>query len=91
MVIEMLDGEPPYLDELPLRALYLISTKGKPDIKRKNISQELKAVLDKSLEVNPEARVTTVQLLEEPFFNKKCSLGFLKDNIKLAKKKLNSS
>ncbi len=33
MVMEMAEGEPPYMEFPPLRALFLITTKGIPELK----------------------------------------------------------
>lgn len=69
MAIEMVDGEPPYMDEEPLKALYLISTRGAPEPQGK-CSPELTDFLDRCLQSNPENRATAEELLKHPFLKK---------------------
>ena len=88
MIIEMIDGEPPYLHETPLKALYLIAANGKPSVKDENhsrLSPELVNFLDRCLEVNPEKRADTKELLAHPFLAKSKSLSILEPNIKAVK------
>lgn len=92
MLIEMMDGEPPYLNETPLRALYLIATHGKPHLRdRERRSPELLDFLDRCLEVDVEARATAQELLEHPFLQKAASLTTIVPLIRAAKKVLNKA
>lgn len=68
MAIEMIDGEPPYMSEAPLRALWLIAQNGKPTIASLDkITPIYKDFIDHCLEVEPEIRWTAEQLLNHPF------------------------
>ena len=66
---EMIEGEPPYLNQNPLKALYLIATNGTPTIANPEaLSPVFKDYLAKTLEVDAEKRPTASQLLEvSPF------------------------
>ncbi|KAI8922801.1 hypothetical protein BC831DRAFT_474362 [Entophlyctis helioformis] len=71
MAIEMLEGEPPYLNENPLRALYLIATNGTPRLQDPgSIGREFADFLDKALQVDVERRWSTDELLAHSFVRK---------------------
>ncbi|OLY83991.1 Serine/threonine-protein kinase CLA4 [Smittium mucronatum] len=71
MVIEMIESEPPYLDEEPLKALYLIATNGTPALKSPELlGPEIKLFLAECLCVDVENRSTIKDLIEQPFLKK---------------------
>ncbi|KAH0544443.1 hypothetical protein FGG08_001470 [Glutinoglossum americanum] len=78
MAIEMIESEPPYLNEEPLKALYLIATNGTPRLKKPDkLSKDLKAFLSVCLCVDVKSRATAAELLSHDFLKKGCPLATL--------------
>ncbi|KAL4070125.1 kinase-like domain-containing protein [Scleroderma yunnanense] len=78
MAIEMIENEPPYLDEEPLKALYLIATNGTPTLKKPEaLSKELKNFLSVCLCVDVRSRANSSELLHHDFMKKACAASGL--------------
>lgn len=75
MAIEMIEGEPPYLTESPLRALFLIATNGTPAIRQPDdLSSVFKDFLYFALKVDPEKRASAHDLLRHDFIKRSADL-----------------
>lgn len=80
MAIEMIEGEPPYLNEEPLKALYLIATNGTPKLKNSAaLSDDIKKFLSICLCVDVRYRATTDELLQHRFLSEGCAVEELSD------------
>ncbi|KAI9005859.1 kinase-like domain-containing protein [Phycomyces nitens] len=87
MAIEMIENEPPYLDEEPLKALYLIATNGTPSLKNpENLSRELKGFLAVCLCVDVKSRASSSELLEHDFMRKAGQVDLLSRLLKFKRK-----
>mmetsp|Transcript_94836 Transcript_94836/g.142082 ORF Transcript_94836/g.142082 Transcript_94836/m.142082 type:complete len:242 (+) Transcript_94836:1-726(+) len=86
MLMEMAEGEPPYMDYPPLRALFLISTKGIPGLQNASKwSDEMNSFLADCLIQDAAARPDANKLLEHPFMEKACPPEELIEKVKTAK------
>ncbi|KAM4724188.1 serine/threonine-protein kinase PAK 2-like isoform 1-T4 [Anableps anableps] len=92
MAIEMVEGEPPYLNENPLRALYLIATNGTPELQNpEKLSPVFRSFLSSSLEMDVEKRGSGKELLQHPFLKQAKPLSSLTPLILAAKEAMKSN
>ena len=90
MVLEMKDGQPPYFNEEPLRAMFLIATHGKPKIYNwGNYSADFPDFIKQCLQTNPDDRLSSEELLSHKFMKRKTDLQSLVPLIQAARKHLN--
>ncbi|KAJ8266923.1 hypothetical protein GJAV_G00136220 [Gymnothorax javanicus] len=92
MAIEMVEGEPPYLNENPLRALYLIATNGTPELQNpERLSSVFRDFLKRCLEMDVDRRDSAKQLLQHSFLKLAKPLSSLTPLIVAAKEAIKNS
>jgi hypothetical protein len=93
MIIEMIDGEPPYFDQPPLQAMRFIRDMPPPKFKdtMHRISPRLQGFLDRMLVRDPTQRATAAELLEHPFIRQVTSTDCLMSLIQFPNVKLNEN
>ncbi|CAF3688320.1 unnamed protein product [Rotaria sordida] len=86
LVIEMIDGSPPYINEQPFRAMCKIAMQQEPPSisaeSQERISNDAMNFLKRCLQIDPRQRADTSELLEHPFIKRAKLLSSLVPNIK---------
>ncbi|ORZ04347.1 kinase-like domain-containing protein [Absidia repens] len=91
MAIEMVEGEPPYLNENPLRALYLIANNGTPQLQNPEVlTDTFRDFLEQCLKVDCDQRPSSDDILEHPFLLKADPLRSLAPLIRAARESMQS-
>ncbi|KAL6077188.1 Serine/threonine-protein kinase pakA [Balamuthia mandrillaris] len=86
MLMEMAEGEPPYMDYPPLKALFLITTQGIPELKQPHKwSSDMKDFLQQCLVKDMAKRPTASALLKHPFVGRAGEADCILENMRKAK------
>ena len=73
MLMEMCEGEPPYMEYPPLKALFMITTEGIPPLQdEESYSKPLVAFLRSCLTEDPAERPSAAELCSHPFLKEAC-------------------
>ncbi|OHT17119.1 STE family protein kinase [Tritrichomonas foetus] len=82
---ELAEGEPPYVEVPPMRALFLIVSQGIPEISNKEArSPQFLDFLEKCLNPDVKLRAKVDELLQHPFMELACDQQFIPPLLKLA-------
>ncbi|KAM4886351.1 serine/threonine-protein kinase PAK 3-like [Sylvia borin] len=87
VAIEMLEGEPPYFEESPVKAQRLIARNRYPPLRMPSrMSVLFHAFLHSCLDIDPSIRWTARELLQHPFLKTAMSLSVLPEMIRIARR-----
>jgi len=87
LALECAEGEPPLLHETPLRAMFLITTRGPPGLKSPDRWSALfRDFLQKCLQIEPSKRASIKELLLHPFLKSASSRKEMAKLIRLCRK-----
>ena len=91
MVMEMFEGQPPYMDEpSTMRALFLIVSKGRPPYKNEaEMSDEIKDFISQCTRMSAADRPSAEELLKHPFLQNVCDPSELTPHVTKAKEESN--
>lgn len=88
LIMELAEGQPPYIEYESMRALHIISTRGAPPLKEQNHwSYDMKKFLESCLEMDPTVRARAHSLMQHSFLINACSAGEF-DNFVMEAQKL---
>lgn len=86
MCRELAEGEPPYVDVPPMRALFYIVSQGLPEISNiESRSPDFLDFLSCCLNPEPSARPTATELLQHPFLSLACDIKYIPPLLQLAR------